>query len=238
MSDSAPEPDEDRLKRAVARLEQAMAEVAAIAGERAAAHVEAAARRWISPAPGSGDDDAAARPSPAEAPARQPEWLWSDHPRTAKLRRDDERGKLFGVCAGIAGYCGLETWVVRCLAIVAVILFNWVAVVGYVVAVFVMDKAPADGAVPRRRGRGRGRRRGRRYRYRYRYGPYGRPAQAGDRRGEQGDGQDADARPRERLAAVQGRFGQLESRLRRLESEVTSGQFDLHRELVKMDRRS
>lgn len=235
MSDSAPEPDEDRLKRAVARLEQAMAEVAAIAGERAAAHVEAAARRWISPAPGSGEGNAAAGRSAAEEPARQPEWLWSDHPRTAKLRRDDERGKLFGVCAGIAGYFGLETWVVRCLAIVAVILFNWVAVVGYVVAVFVMDKAPADGAVPRR---GRGRRRGRRYRYRYRYGPYGRPEQAGDRHGQQGGGQDADARPRERLAAVQGRFGQLESRLRRLESEVTSGQFDLHRELVKMDRRS
>lgn len=235
MSENAPDPDQ--LKRAVARLEQAMAEVAAIAGERAAAHVEAATRRWIGPAAGGGEE-AAPRAS-AEEVARQPEWLWSDRPRTVKLRRDDEYGKLFGVCAGIANYCGLETWVVRCLAIVAVILFNWVAVVGYIVAIFVMDKAPRAATPGRREDGGRRRRRRGyryRYRYRYRYGRHGRGEGTSDA-GEQGASPEVDAPPRERLAVVQGRFGELEGRLRRLESEVTSGQFDLHRELVKMDRR-
>ena len=252
MSSAVPEPDAERLQRAVGRLEQAMAEVAAIAGERAKDHVQAAAQRWLGTALRSGGD-AALGDSPEFEVPREPAWLWSDKPRSGKLRRDDRDGKLFGVCAGIANYCGLEPLVVRCIAIVGVILFNWVVLAAYAVAVFVMDKDSAARSPDERVG-GRARRRTRRQRRR----AVQRREQARRQRwamdlmsghgydGESGKGRHrrrgqaaaAGEAPRQRLRGLHGRYDELEHRLRRLESEVVSGRFDLHRELAKMDRRA
>ena len=246
---SAATPGSEQLQRAVGRLEQAMAEVAAIAGDEAKHHVEAAARRWLGAALGGDDTDLDADSPRHEAP-REPAWLWSEKPRTGKLRRDDQDGKLFGVCAGIANYCGLEPWVVRCIAIVGVILFNWVVLAAYAVAVFVMDKgrAPVPGERPENRARrGRRQRRPERRRVQARRQRWARDLaeQVGEdilRSGSRGrrkafaksEAKSPTASPRQRLPEVCGRYDQLEHRLRRLESEVTSGRFDLHRELARM----
>lgn len=236
MTSAATEPGSEQLQRAVGRLEQAMAEVAAIAGDEAKHHVEAAARRWLG-APLGGDDTELDADSPIHEAPREPAWLWSDKPRTGKLRRDDQDGKLFGVCAGIANYCGLEPWVVRCIAIVGVILFNWVVLAAYAVAVFVMDKGPAPvpGERPEHRAR-RGRRQRRREQRWARAGArptLGRDLAEQVPRRRKAPRSPAES-PRQRLREVGGRYDQLEHRLRRLESEVTSGRFDLHRELARM----
>lgn len=246
MTSAANEPGSEQLQRAVGRLEQAMAEVAALAGEQAKQHVDAAARRWLGTTLG-GDDEPDADSPPPGAP-REPAWLWSDKPRSGKLRRDEQDGKLFGVCAGIANYCGLEPWVVRCIAIVGVILFNWVVLAAYAVAVFVMDKgrgAPVPRDRPEDRARrGRRQRRREQARRRQRWAAdlaeqIGRDVLGSGRRGRRKALAKSPAEsPRQRLREVNGHYDELEHRLRRLESEVTSGRFDLHRELAKMGPQS
>ncbi len=62
------------------------------------------------------------------------------------LYRNTRRGKLGGVCAGIADFLGWELWLVR-LAVVALTLFSGsVIVLIYVVLWFVLDAKSSDGA--------------------------------------------------------------------------------------------
>ena len=49
--------------------------------------------------------------------SRQQEVVMSKH-----LYRDPQRGALGGVCAGLADYLGVEIWVVRLVAVTALIL--------------------------------------------------------------------------------------------------------------------
>lgn len=63
-------------------------------------------------------------------------------PRKRELLRDEKQGKIGGVCAGIANYFGWELWVVRIIAVTALILATKVTFVTYIVAWVVLDKAP------------------------------------------------------------------------------------------------
>lgn len=62
--------------------------------------------------------------------------------RKKELLRDEKRGKLGGVCAGIANYFGWELWVIRIIAVTALILATKVTIVAYCIAWIVLDKAP------------------------------------------------------------------------------------------------
>jgi len=42
------------------------------------------------------------------------------------LYRDPQRGKIAGVCAGLAEYFGVETWIVRLLAISGLIFAGFI----------------------------------------------------------------------------------------------------------------
>lgn len=56
------------------------------------------------------------------------------------LYRDPERGKVAGVCAGIAEYLGWETWLVRILVVSGVLLgMEWLIFV-YIACWFILDK--------------------------------------------------------------------------------------------------
>lgn len=59
-----------------------------------------------------------------------------------RLYRDDKNGKVGGVCAGLAKYFGWEVWVIRIIAVTALILASKVTFVAYVVAWIVLDKEP------------------------------------------------------------------------------------------------
>ena len=193
-------PERDRVAAAVARLESAVDDLVSEAGERAAGYVERATEHLK-------------RERYHRPPPREPAWLWSDEPRSRKLYRDKGKGKILGVCAGVARYYGLETWVVRCLAVTALIFFNWVAFVTYIVASLILDvdSRKEDG---RRRSTSAGGRA---------------EARVAAARGRQ-----RAPSPRHQLRDVHADFDEIELRLRRMESHVTSGQYELQRELAKI----
>jgi|TARA_B110000091_G_scaffold150875_1_gene160575 phage shock protein C len=60
--------------------------------------------------------------------------------RRGELYRDPHRGKIAGVCSGLADYFGWETWLVRILVVSGVLLgMQWFVVI-YVAAWFILDK--------------------------------------------------------------------------------------------------
>ena len=133
--------------------------------------------------------------------------------RTARLFQDKRRQKIAGVCAGIARYFGVEVWVVRGMAITGLIFMPSVVIPAYIIAAFVLPKAPngetASDEVVTAKNRD----------------DHSSPAP------ELG----AQLSPRRSLRGVQADLDQLELKLRRMESHVTSGQFELQRELKRID---
>ncbi|MEE9255432.1 MAG: PspC domain-containing protein, partial [Pseudomonadales bacterium] len=133
-----------------------------------------------------------------------------------KLYRDPSRKKIAGVCAGLSDYFGTDPWVIRCIALCLLFFtpLSGVTFMAYWVAYFVMDVKPSDYDMPgvetepmtERPRRRRGRRR---------------------RRDEQ-------IAARADFRNVKTSFGEIESRLRSMESYVTSTQFELQRELSKI----
>ncbi|WP_336981290.1 envelope stress response membrane protein PspC [Altererythrobacter fulvus] len=65
-------------------------------------------------------------------------------PRTT-LYRDKRNGKIFGVCAGIADYTGINVlWVRLGFLISLVTPMSGLTVPGYIIAGFLLNKKPAD----------------------------------------------------------------------------------------------
>ena len=57
------------------------------------------------------------------------------------LRRDPSKGKIAGVCAGIAEYFGMEIWLVRILILTGFFLLAPpFFFVGYIAAWFILEK--------------------------------------------------------------------------------------------------
>jgi len=128
--------------------------------------------------------------------------------RTSKLYRDTRRQKVWGVCAGIARYFGVEVWVVRGIAITGLIFMSSVVIPAYVIAAMALPKAPNGEATPSNA-----------------------PADHTSPAPEFG----TRLSPRGSLRNVQVNLDQIELKLRRMESHVTSGQFELQRELKRID---
>ena len=211
-----PSANDSHVRRAVSRLEDAIDELVASAGDSAAGHIERAAERVR--------HQMALRRSAGERPKhrpryrprrrREPAWLWSDEPRSAKLYRDKKAGKLFGVCAGIARYYGIEPWIVRLFVITGVIFSNGIVLLVYLAAGVVLDAEPAGEKA------------------------------SSDREADAADGKDDASRPpppryatpspRQQLRVVDAEFDEMELRLRRMETHVTSGRYELQREFGRI----
>ena len=136
-----------------------------------------------------------------------------DNPyRTRKLYRDVRHQRIAGVCAGIARYFGMEAWVVRCIAATGLIFMGQIVVPAYVIAWWVLEPAPnSEGAVD---------------------------AQSSERKPDHtSPAPELGPRlsPRRSLRDVQWSLDQIELKLRRMETHVTSGQYELQRELRKID---
>lgn len=134
--------------------------------------------------------------------------------RTRKLYRDPQRAKIGGVCAGIAAYYGAEPWVVRCIAVTGLLFLPSIVFPAYWIAYFLMEKRP--------RGNGEEGRHRRQHRHRRNH------SSPSPELGSQ-------LSPRNSLRDVEADLAEAELRLRRMESHVTSEQFELHRELNKID---
>lgn len=63
-------------------------------------------------------------------------------PRPSGLYRNTERGRLFGVCAGLADYFGISPFVVRIAAVIALFMFPPPTVICYFLAALLLDRAP------------------------------------------------------------------------------------------------
>jgi phage shock protein C len=130
--------------------------------------------------------------------------------RTSRLYRDRRRGRLGGVCAGLARYFGVEIWVVRVLAVTGVIFMSSIVIPAYFIAWVVVPPMPDADEMP---------------------------VSSGASHNHSAVAPEFGSRlsPRRSLRDVQSGLDQLELKLRLMESHVTSGQYELQRELRKID---
>lgn len=135
--------------------------------------------------------------------------------RTSRLYQDKSRQKVAGVCAGLARYFGVEVWVVRGIAITGLIFMPSIIVPAYFIAMWILPKSP-DGESPLD-------------------SKAQTPGAANEDHTSPAPELGARLSPRRSLRNVQAEFDQIELKLRRMESHVTSGQFELQRELKRID---
>jgi len=221
------------LQQAVDRFEQAVQDLVGSAtsefSDRATSFLNettAKLERELGGGDRSGSDqpsDAAARMAArrrARARARSERVL----ERSPRLERDDENAKIVGVCAGIANYYGVEAWVVRCIAVTGLLFFGSIVFPAYWIMYFVMDD-PRTPESARKRTR-RSRRKSRQAESDYE----GEKSDMSTRRQNR-----ESVSPRRNLRNVQADLQEVELRLRRMETHVTSGQYELQRELHKIE---
>ncbi|MEQ9607969.1 MAG: envelope stress response membrane protein PspC [Kiloniellaceae bacterium] len=64
-------------------------------------------------------------------------------PKPSRLYRNRERGRIFGVCAGLADYFGINPFLVRIAAVIALFMFPPPTIICYLLATLLIDRAPA-----------------------------------------------------------------------------------------------
>lgn len=64
------------------------------------------------------------------------------HTSPSRLYRNTEAGVLRGVCAGVADYFGIDTWIVRGLTLLSLFVFFFPTVVIYLIAGVLLPEAP------------------------------------------------------------------------------------------------
>lgn len=130
-------------------------------------------------------------------------------PKSRKLYRDPYNRRIAGVCAGFARYFGIETWVARILTFTAFLFLPSLVLPAYFIAYLLMDKPGRNlsGRVDNLRHDHRS------------------PApEFGPRHA-----------PRRSLRQVHADLTDVELKLRRMETHVTSNQYALRRELDALD---
>ena len=123
-----------------------------------------------------------------------------------RLYLDKDRGKIAGVCAGIADYLDWDVNIVRIIWVVATVFGMPFMIVGYIVAAWLLDPKPGSAYS--------------RSHFRWHDTEMSREPIS----------------PRYRFADAKARFEQLERRLRNIESVVTSREFQMDRELRGSER--
>ncbi|OUR60993.1 phage shock protein C [Colwellia sp. 39_35_sub15_T18] len=151
-----------------------------------------------------------------------------------ELFRNPSRGKIAGVCAGIADYFGWETWLVRILVVSGVLFGMPFLILGYVAGWFILDKQPGSSPA---KGSHKFHRNTR---------------QNSTARAGQGDAQNRDYQqvnesikvkariwqsgepPKQAFHDIRRKFRTLEKQLQGIEQYVTSAEFTVSREINKL----
>ena len=149
-----------------------------------------------------------------------------------ELYRDPDNGRIAGVCAGVAQYFGLETWLVRILTVTGFFLLAGpFMLVAYVAAWFILDKKP--GTVGKKAKAPKG-------------FVHGKQSYTG--KGWQNNQSDSEEKkvevkahvwqagepPRQAYFDIKQSYKRIEKRLRAVEQYVTSSEFQLNREINKL----
>lgn len=66
------------------------------------------------------------------------------HLNPNRLYRSARNRYLTGVCGGIAEYLGVEGWLVRVFAVIALLMFPPPTLIGYIIVSLVLPRAPHD----------------------------------------------------------------------------------------------
>lgn len=213
--------DKSDLKRSAERLEEAAAEFARSASSAAsqkarvvAEELERATRRMRDSLDDEGELHGHSRRHDRghRTPGRG-----ADGERATRangwlrdLYREPERGWIAGVCAGVARYYQVEPWVARLIAFSLLLFIPQIAFWAYIIAIFMLKRRPAqtqDSGLHREVEPGRS------------------PApELGPR-----------LAPRNGVRTLRVRYRDLELRMRRMESYVTSREFTLNRELSALE---
>ncbi|MFW8590183.1 envelope stress response membrane protein PspC [Glaciecola sp. 2405UD65-10] len=157
--------------------------------------------------------------------------------KRGELNRNKAKGKIGGVCAGIAEYFGIETWLVRILTVTAFLLAAGPFVlVAYVAAWFILDdKASSNktddlghkGYVPQDHADTKsGHYSGKGFRNEH--------VHSHEKVAVKSKVWQAGVPPRKALLDIKQRYATTEDQLRRLESYVTSKEFQLNREINRL----
>ncbi len=165
-------------------------------------------------------------------------WARARRRRTAHLYRDRERKKILGVCAGIADYFGRPAWEIRVYAVLGMFFIPQIVFPAYFITYFFMEDKPYYRRVTDRFDdemdtfdeardhvrddvdiRAKSKRKER-------------ADMAGRKpRGAQSEDKMSNVQA---MKTAKDKFSDIEQRLRRMESHVTSSQFELQRELKKI----
>lgn len=121
------------------------------------------------------------------------------------LMRDKTKGKIAGVCAGIADYYNIEVWLVRIIAVTALIFSSSFVTVIYIALWFILDEKPAEHA-----------------------------ALQTSHIGVKTKVWEAGEAPTRAFLEIQQEFKDLEHALQQMERYVTSNSFKLDRELKQL----
>jgi phage shock protein C len=126
------------------------------------------------------------------------------------LHRDPARGRVSGVCAGIAGYYGLNLKLIRVLMIVAAFINPFLTIGGYALATFLLQPLPE----PKPDG--------------------GHSEMNTGSSAQRAKAAEEELPPELRFAALKDKFRELEERTGGMETLVTSSEFRLRRDFKNM----
>ena len=152
------------------------------------------------------------------------------------LHRDPNKGKIAGVCAGIAEYLGMEIWLVRILTLTGFFLLAPpFFFVGYIAAWFILEKKPRglstnsreDELTPRNQHNEA-------HSKVYSKGWHNVSEQESEKVMVKSKIWQAGEPPKQAFIDIKQRFTKNENRLRKMETYVTSSEFQLNRELNKL----
>ena len=125
------------------------------------------------------------------------------------LRRDPWHGRVSGVCAGIAGYYGLNLRLIRIAMIVALCINPFFTIGGYILATFLLRPLPEPTG-------------------------FGGRSEANAGTSAKAESAEEELPPELRFAALKDKFRELEGRTGEIETLVTSKEFHLRRDFKKM----
>ena len=149
-------------------------------------------------------------------------WRWKKGRDRGNLYRDKENAKVCGVCAGMGDYFDVPAWQIRLYAILGLIFLPSVIVPAYFITYFMLDDKPYYRRVTDR------------------FEEYeddemtDEPVREEPRKRTRENKVDVARSNRESMRVAREKFGDIENRLRAMESHVTSSSFELQRELRKI----
>ena len=142
------------------------------------------------------------------------------------LYRNTSRGKIAGICAGIADYFGWETWLVRILVVSGVLFGIPFLILGYIAAWLILDKDPKMSNKFHQTESSKS------------DSSEGTPPSASDYENESIKVKtrvwQSGEPPKQAFHDIRRKFGSLEKQLQRIEQYVTSSEFSVAREINKL----